>query len=84
MTVITLSLREERTNLRKHTYYSRTTAPFLGGLLTDLTILRLGKGHVAKKQQLRARRVAKNQPNLDSVKKIFRYSPIAISLSNKT
>lgn len=69
MTVITLSLREERTNRRKHTHYSRTTAPFWGGLLTDLTILRLRKRYDARKQQLRARHVAKNQPTVESVEK---------------
>ena len=71
MTVITLSLREERTNRRKHTHYSRTTAPFWGGLLTDLTILRLRKRHDAKKQQFRVRHVAKSQPNVESVEKII-------------
>ena len=70
MTGITLSLREERMNRRKHTHYSRTTAPFWGGLLTDLTILRLRKKHDSKKQQLRARRVAKSQPNVASVEKL--------------
>jgi hypothetical protein len=56
-------------NRRKHTHYSRTTATFWGGLLTDLTILRLRKKHDSKKQQLRARRVAKSQPNVASVEK---------------
>jgi hypothetical protein len=57
-----LSKREERTNRQKHSYYSRTTASFLGGLVTDLTILPIHRGHVAKKQQRQTRRVAKSQP----------------------